>query len=103
MKTVLLTSLLLVFNVLAFSLHAATYFVSPTGSNSNTGTSESKPWQSISKVNTKNFNGDTILFQGGSTFSLNGFGKACKVALVIGMFLSAHKLLFFSKVTKKMF
>ncbi len=69
MKTILLTSLLLVFNLLPSVLHAATYYVSLSGSNSNSGTSTSSPWQTISKVNTKNFNGDTVLFQGGSTFS----------------------------------
>ncbi|MEO7959948.1 MAG: right-handed parallel beta-helix repeat-containing protein, partial [Ginsengibacter sp.] len=50
-------------------LHATTYYVSPAGKNSNSGTSINSPWQTTSKINTKNFNGDTILFQGGFTFS----------------------------------
>src|SRR5215210_4848138 len=69
MRTKLLTSLFLPFNFLAFTLQATTYYISPTGSNNNTGTSVSKPWQTPAKVSTKNFNGDTILFQGGSTFA----------------------------------
>ncbi|MEO6329015.1 MAG: DNRLRE domain-containing protein [Ginsengibacter sp.] len=50
---------------------ALTYYVSPTGKNSNAGTSILKPWQTIAQVNKKNFVGDTILFQGGSTFTGN--------------------------------
>src|SRR5687768_2351759 len=50
---------------------AITYYISPAGSNSNTGTSVTNPWQTISKINNKNFVGDTILFFGGSTFSGN--------------------------------
>ncbi len=48
---------------------AITYYISPTGNNSNTGNSPLKPWQTISAVNLKNFNGDTILFLGGMTFN----------------------------------
>lgn len=48
----------------------STYFVSPFGSDSNSGTSTSSPWKTIGKVNSVNFSaGDTILFQGGQTFS----------------------------------
>ncbi|WP_018615832.1 right-handed parallel beta-helix repeat-containing protein [Segetibacter koreensis] len=50
------------------TLHATTYYVSLSGSNSNTGTSATKPWKSIANINSKNFKGDTILFQGGSTY-----------------------------------
>jgi len=49
---------------------AATYYVSPTGSDSNNGTSTSTPWQTITKVNSAHFvAGDSILFQGGQTFT----------------------------------
>jgi hypothetical protein len=48
---------------------ALTYYVSPTGKNTNSGTSVSSPWQTITQINKKNFIGDTILFQGGNTFS----------------------------------
>ncbi|WP_261305095.1 hypothetical protein [Paenibacillus andongensis] len=68
----------LVFNLCVFCAPAAiyaagtTYYVSPSGNDSNAGTSSSSPWQTISKVNGINFAaGDTILFQGGSSFSGN--------------------------------
>jgi len=69
MKSTFTALLLLMSTSLCFTLHAATYYISLSGSNSNTGTSAAKPWQSISKVNSTNFKGDTILFQGGSTFA----------------------------------
>jgi hypothetical protein len=48
----------------------ATYYFSPTGSDSNTGISQSTPWQTLTKFNATTFNcGDTVLFQGGQTFS----------------------------------
>ena len=48
---------------------ATTYYVSPSGSDSVSGTSSSTPWQTISKVGSKAYNpGDQILFQGGQTF-----------------------------------
>jgi Right handed beta helix region len=47
-----------------------TYYVSPTGSNSANGTSTGTAWQTVSKVNGSSFSaGDSILFQGGQTFS----------------------------------
>ena len=47
----------------------ATYYVSPTGNDKNAGTTVSKPWRTIKKVNSKVFGaGDRILFQGGGTF-----------------------------------
>src|SRR5688572_20143382 len=47
----------------------STFYVSPSGSDSNSGTSTSAPWRSISKVNSKDLNaGDVVLFKGGSTF-----------------------------------
>jgi hypothetical protein len=56
--------------IFAHSLEAATYFVSRNGSDTNTGTSRSKAWASIHKVNASVFAaGDTILFEGGCTFS----------------------------------
>jgi len=49
---------------------SATYYVSPTGSDSNNGTSASTPWKTIAHVNSVHFPaGTTILFQGGSAFS----------------------------------
>ncbi len=48
----------------------ATFYVSPTGSDTSNGTSPSTPWQTVTKVNSTNLiPGDTVLFQGGQTFS----------------------------------
>jgi hypothetical protein len=52
--------------------HAATYYVSNSGSDSNSGTSPQDPWQSISRVNAGQYvPGDMILFFGGQSFSGN--------------------------------
>jgi hypothetical protein len=49
-----------------------TYYVSPTGSDSNAGTSPATAWQTINHVNQVRFRpGDQILFQGGATFAGN--------------------------------
>ena len=56
--------------VCAQSALATTYYVAPSGSDSNAGTSSSSPWQTISRVNALTYKpGDSILFQGGSSFS----------------------------------
>jgi hypothetical protein len=48
----------------------STYYISPTGNDSNNGTSISSPWKSIGKVNSASFKaGDSVLFQGGKTFN----------------------------------
>ncbi len=53
----------------SFTINAATYYVSPTGNDSNNGTSVSTPWQTITKVNQANLqSGDKVLFQRGGTF-----------------------------------
>jgi hypothetical protein len=47
-----------------------TYYVSPTGNDSNSGTSPGYPWRTITKVNAGHYKaGDCILFEGGQTFS----------------------------------
>src|SRR4051794_34689208 len=49
---------------------AATYYVSPSGSDSAAGTSASTPWKTVGRVNATTLSaGDTVLFQGGATFS----------------------------------
>lgn len=49
-----------------------TYYISPSGSDSNVGTSQTSPWKTISKVNTVSLlPGDQILFQRGGTFRGN--------------------------------
>jgi hypothetical protein len=48
---------------------STTYYVSPSGSDSNSGTSTSSPFKDISKVNSLSLSaGDNVLFQGGQTF-----------------------------------
>lgn len=60
-------SLLLLFFILAFpkvSL-AATYYVSPSGSDTNSGT-QASPWKTITKANSAMHTGDTVLVQSGT-------------------------------------
>jgi len=48
---------------------ATQYYVSPSGSDSNSGTSSSSPWQTIAKVNSFVFpQGSAVSFQGGQMF-----------------------------------
>lgn len=47
-----------------------TYYVSPTGSDSNTGCSTTAPWKSLAKLNATTFSaGNQILFQSGGTWT----------------------------------
>jgi hypothetical protein len=47
-----------------------TYYVSPSGSDSNPGTSSALPWRTLAKVNSAALKaGDTVLFEGGAVFS----------------------------------
>ncbi|HEY6464132.1 MAG TPA: hypothetical protein VIY73_28380 [Polyangiaceae bacterium] len=47
-----------------------TYYVSPTGSDANAGTSAASPWQTLGKVTSTTFQpGDSVLLEGGSTFT----------------------------------
>jgi hypothetical protein len=49
---------------------ATDYYVSPSGDDDNSGTSPELAWATIGKVNTVTFSaGDSILFEGGQTFS----------------------------------
>ena len=46
------------------------YYVSPSGSDANNGLSSGAAWQTVAKVNAATLHpGDTVLFQGGQTFS----------------------------------
>jgi hypothetical protein len=67
---VLLAGLLVVFVVLAgLPAFATTYYVAAAGSDSNSGTSSSLPWQTIAHVNAQTFNpGDSILFNRGDVW-----------------------------------
>lgn len=67
MKYTLIT-LLVICCLFSFTSYGITYYISTTGNDVNTGTSTSTPWKTITKVNSRSFKGDTILFQGGYTF-----------------------------------
>src|ERR1700722_2957939 len=63
-----------VFGYAAAARGQATYYGSPTGSDTNPGLSPSQPWASLAKVDSTNFApGSTILFQAGGNWydSLN--------------------------------
>jgi len=52
------------------SITGTTYYVSPHGSDSNSGTSSGSAWRTVKRVNAATLApGDGVLFQGGSTFS----------------------------------
>lgn len=54
----------------ALAITGTTYYVSPTGSDSNSGTSPNTPWRTVKRVNEASLRpGDGVLFQGGATFS----------------------------------
>ncbi len=49
---------------------ARTFYVSPSGSDSSSGTSAAHPWRTVQRVNQARLSpGDGVLFQGGRTFS----------------------------------
>ncbi|HEX2617809.1 MAG TPA: hypothetical protein VHL57_09725, partial [Flavobacteriales bacterium] len=57
--------------LLRLGVHATNYYVSPTGSDSNNGTSQGSAWQTIARVNQATYTfqpGDQILFQRGGVF-----------------------------------
>jgi hypothetical protein len=53
-------------------LSAITYYLSPSGNDSNSGTTPSLAWKTIARANTQSYHpGDALLLSGGSTFSGN--------------------------------
>lgn len=61
--------LIIVLVILSNKLFAIDYYISPSGNDSNIGTTTDLPWQTISQVNSINIKpGDRILFEGGQTF-----------------------------------
>jgi parallel beta-helix repeat protein len=66
MKLFLISALALLFiNITS----AATYYIDNSGNDSNTGLTESSPWKTIAKVNSRTFSaGDKILFKRGDTW-----------------------------------
>lgn len=94
-------SFLIIFSIL-FCIHAeaANYYFSNTGSDANSGTSTSTPWQSISKFNSvfASLNpGDKIFFKRGDTFrgslAISRSGNADN-QMVIGAYGAGAKPLF---------
>ncbi|MCB9184764.1 MAG: T9SS type A sorting domain-containing protein [Flavobacteriales bacterium] len=88
MRRILLSLLL----VLPCWLSAAVYYVSPTGSDTNNGTSQSTPWKTIARVNqigTSITAGTQILFQRGGTYrgrlNINGSGTSSN-KIIIGAY-----------------
>jgi len=64
----ILTSILL---VLGLTAQSTTYYVSPSGNDSNNGTSQSTPWRTIARVNQSAYSyqpGDQILFRRGGVY-----------------------------------
>jgi hypothetical protein len=61
---------MLLLTILGLAASAKDYYISNSGSDSNSGTDPSSPWQTIDKVNSfRNFSsGDNILFKRGDTF-----------------------------------
>jgi len=52
------------------AITGTTYYVSPTGSDANSGTSQAQAWQTVARVNAAHLDpGDGVLFEGGQTFS----------------------------------
>jgi putative cofactor-binding repeat protein len=52
------------------AIAGVTYYVSPSGSDLNSGTSPAQAWRTVGKVNSARLSpGDGVLFQGGQTFS----------------------------------
>ncbi|MEO6329014.1 MAG: DNRLRE domain-containing protein [Ginsengibacter sp.] len=71
MKSYTFTTILILSYLFPVTSNALTYYISPSGNDSNAGTSLIVPWQTISRINAQDFTGDTILFQGGNTFTGN--------------------------------
>jgi hypothetical protein len=78
----------------ASPLRATVYYASPTGSDSNNGTSTSTPWKTLAKVSGHAFvPGDQMLFQSGQTFAastsnaltIDGYGTSTNL-LVFGIY-----------------
>ncbi len=74
---------------------SATYYVDPSGNDSNNGISASTPWKTLDKVNSTTFQpGDTILFKAGGTWTgtLHPLGSGSSSAqITIDMYGTGNK------------
>jgi hypothetical protein len=69
-------SALCVFALHAWIATATTYFISPTGNDAATGTSESSPWQSAKRASEVVFSGgDAVLFEGDVVHDFTSVGQ----------------------------
>jgi hypothetical protein len=80
------------------TLMSTTFYVSPTGSDNNSGTSESSPWKTTGKVSSYHFTpGEQVLFEGGKSFSGSlkffGDGGSSSDPVVVGSYGSGKATL----------
>lgn len=80
--------LLLAFLLASTSAHAAVYYVSPSGNDSNNGTSTATPWRTLARVqqfSSSAVAGDQVLFQRGATFTgqLTWYGSGSAASNII--------------------
>jgi hypothetical protein len=73
------------------AISGRTFYVSPTGSDANAGTSPAAPWRTVAKANNAALApGDGVLFQGGATFSdaalMPGASGAAGAPVVFGSY-----------------
>lgn len=83
------TTLLLALLTSVNGLHAITYYLSPSGSDTNNGTSQATPWRSITRlqqVGAALQPGDQVLFQRGGTypghFTINSNGSSAQPIVI---------------------
>ena len=71
MNTLVRIAIAIAFLVSALTTSAATYYISPTGDDGNSGTSQAQPWRTIARVMQHIYQiqpGDQILFERGGTY-----------------------------------
>jgi hypothetical protein len=88
-------SLALFFIVISSKSFAANYYIDPSGSDANNGTSPSSPWQTLSKLSSTTFSaGDTIFFKAGGVWSGRAWPKGSGAAgnpIVVDMYGTGSK------------
>ncbi len=80
------------------TITGTTYYVSPSGSDSNSGTSPSSAWRTVNHVNQASLRpGDGVMFQGGATFSdsalMPNVSGAAGAPIVFGSYGSGNAVL----------